>query len=194
MRKQMVRAFAGALAVLVLTALAAAPAQARPQSTERLTSVATTSTIIDPTTGAEIIVAFQIDAAAMAAARSAMAATEEGCRTVTSYYIIYFSIPYYRELLRWKFRHSWCWELRSVNQVTTSEARVAKDPTIKMTGTWNKSTGRVPAAVVETKFQGMNFQYCPIVGAAVACFGQFDPIIDVDLSWRGAYIDHTQLG
>ena len=192
MHKLLAKTAAGALAVLVLVALAATPAQSKPTSVAgNLTTVATNSAIIDPVTGQEILVALQFEAAA--AASMAAAAPDEGCRTVVSYYIIYFSVPYYRELLRWRFRHSWCWEIRRVYWIDTDEERVAKDPTIKMEGTWSPFIGPVGANTVRTKFEGMHFEYCPLIGAGVACFGNFDPIIDVYLSWRGAYTDRTQL-
>ena len=185
---------AAMLVTLAATPATAQPATAQPAGTGAAAPAGTPTTmaqrsIIDPVSGQELIIAFVVEPAVAAAAEPGV-----GCRSVASAYIIYFPLPIYTELLRWKFNHRWCWEFRQVTSVTVTDALQLKNTTIKMTGSeWKKTISPPPPRnVVRTVLKGMNFQFCPLIGPGiVSCIANFDPVIDVYVSWNGAYVDQS---
>jgi hypothetical protein len=180
----------------MVVALGATPAAGKASAGAPGTaSVTTSSTIIDPVTGQPIVVAF-VQETTMAAVSPAAEPTEPGIKCVTkaSAYVIYFPIPYV-ELLRWKFVHTWCWERKLVTSVRITDSLLFKNTVIRQSGNgWAQTISQLPRNTVRTVLQGMHFQYCPLIGpGVVSCIANFDPVIDVYVSWGGVYTDMTTL-
>jgi hypothetical protein len=188
-----------ALSVLVFAAaglVAAGPSVAAPAAGGQDGGLAS---IIDPVTGQEIVAGAEVQTDPITAGVTRNLAGLY-CRSGTIAYLIYFRIPYY-ELLRWNFQFSWCWQNKSqafaaadrpvVVQASSGERRVHKNAAIVIEGDWRKTVGRVPSTVVNVRYDGMRFRYCPV--SPLGCFGQFAPMIDVYLLAGGGLTNSSVL-
>jgi hypothetical protein len=197
-------AAAVAVAAVVATGLVvpAVPAAAVGGAVPALVAPGVTrAVVIDPTTGQRVISVASLSLSGISgtAATNTVGQTNREpdrrvtyCRTLLVTYIIYFEIPYL-ELLTWNFSHKWCWREATIRPPTmvsavASNARTYKSITIKQVGSFQKTQETLGLGVGERiTHQGMHFEYCPLGNHL--CFGNFDPIISVELLAGGGVRD-----